>query len=151
VRRLLFAILVFPAAEAQAAPANHAELLWPGGASASFSANGTTYWATLKPEKDVDGNIVLIDLVLTRTGRARNLLEPKGNWHGIQPFDFGARDFRHGATRSIYGTDRIFPIGRERLRVHVRSVEVGHSGRGPTLRRLGLDLVLRRVGSGEWR
>ena len=77
MRRLLFAILVFPAAEAQAAPANHAELLWPGGASASFSANGTTYWATLKPEKDVDGNIVLVDLEHDRARLNRKGI-PKG-------------------------------------------------------------------------
>jgi hypothetical protein len=148
----LLALLVVTVAslamtEAQAASAARTELHFPGGASAFLTIRGVTYRTTLRPEKNVEGDIILVDLILTFRGEGRNLLEPKGNWHGIQPFDFGARDLEHGVAASIFGGDRVFPLGRDRLHVRVNSVKVIRGKTDPSLKQLSLDLLLERGGS----
>jgi len=67
--------------------------------------SGRRYFATLTPEKDVNGRAVVVDLELrSYPGRiGPNLLEPKGRWHGIQPFNFAADHRAANPTTWVYG------------------------------------------------
>lgn len=68
--------------------------------------SGSDYVVQLRPDPDVSGEPVVLDFVL-RSARGRaNLLEPEGNWHGLQPFIFVASEFdqppaAYGDTRMI--------------------------------------------------
>jgi hypothetical protein len=77
---------------------------------ATLDAHGT-YEVSLVPEVDTDQHVVVLDLVLGRRGEkadtSRNLFYPPGtNWHGLQPWIFGASDFRRGIAKSINGASR---------------------------------------------
>jgi len=130
-----------------------AGLSFPGGGPVPLTLHGITYWARLQPLDNVKGDIVVVDLIVTRgrVDHGHNLLEPKGHWHGIQPFDFGGRDLAHGIDPSVYGADRVFRIGGDRLRVHVRSAIVDQGKSDPALKRLDLELAIDSVGSGARR
>jgi len=61
-----------------------------------------------------------IDLFMQRpraNADASNLLEPEGNWHGLQAYDFVASDFVQGAEHSGFGPTRHIQIKRRKLDV----------------------------------
>ena len=88
----------------------------------------TAYHLWLEPEKDADGRIYDLDLVLRPNAHGgkviQNLLEPPGNWHGYQIFMFGAWDFAKGADKSIYGATRDFGNALTPLRVKATVINV---------------------------
>lgn len=102
------------------------------------AANGSpAYIFTLLPQRDVDRNLTHIDLVLHRPGTspdASNLLEPPGRWHGLQPYDFNAIDFRNGAEKSIGGKTRTIGIKSRKLTVtfSISKVELAAVANPPT-------------------
>ena len=91
-------------------------------------ANRGVYIVRLTGEKDVSGNDVVVDLSLSAASNASktNLLEPKGHWHGYQPFFFAASDFAKGIDKSIFGRIRSIPIWGTKLSlsVDVQGLEV---------------------------
>src|ERR1700687_3442041 len=58
------------------------------------SSNGQVAYAlSLQPEIDVGNHLVSAELVLRPAGNnaaTSNLLQPRGNWHGLQPYMFPA-------------------------------------------------------------
>jgi hypothetical protein len=88
------------------------------------SRDGIAYRLSLAPDVDIENRVIVIDLALDRIGSGKhmNLLEPKGRWHGSQPFFFVASDFAPGA-RSYPDRDlRIFNLSRLGLRLRVEVV-----------------------------
>ncbi len=87
------------------------------------SPDGVAYRLSLMPELDVGGHVVVLDLVLQRINTRRsnwNLLYPTGNWHGYQPFFFGASDFARGVQNSIYGDLRVIDLHQLGMEMHVK-------------------------------
>src|SRR5262249_50893920 len=79
------------------------------------------YWLALEPDYDVEGKVVVLDLVLRRPEDAAdgpNRLDPH-HWHGMQKWIFAARDFAQGVEASIYGRERGVVVPASRLRVHI--------------------------------
>jgi len=71
----------------------------------------SVYELRLLPTVDVSGHVVGWDLELSpASDRDANLLEPSGNWHGLQPFNFLGRDFVDGARGSPFGAKRRIPV-----------------------------------------
>ena len=102
------------------------------------------YVASLGPQRDVDGRIWAVELMLSRAGQARNdLLFPKGHWHGVQPFDFAAWDLAGGLDYSVHGRVRRMTIrsSREQLVVSFPAPPVIVDG---SVRELTLQLRLAR-------
>jgi hypothetical protein len=69
----------------------------------------------------MNGNEVYgYDVVMARAGRSfqRNLLDPTGRLHGVQPWQFYAPDFARGPATSTYGGVRT--IDRPNLGLSVR-------------------------------
>jgi hypothetical protein len=95
------------------------------------STQGVIYRLSLVPDSDNGKHVVVMDLVLARSDKKAsvydsNLLEPKGMWHGYEPFIFAAHDYVRGAQKSIYGATRVMrlqDLGTE-MRVKVFAVHV---------------------------
>jgi hypothetical protein len=100
----------------------------PAKATLVYSRGGTLPAASIRAE---DGRVFALslkgsdgdyDLSLLRPGHgasARNLLEPKGNWHGPWPFMILADDLVPGG-RWIYGRERDIPVRNYPLILHVQ-------------------------------
>jgi hypothetical protein len=93
------------------------------------SPRGVTYQLSLLPHYDVGNHLVVIDLVLARSDKKastneRNLLEPKGMWHGYEPFIFAAHDYVKGAQKSIYGATRVMRLQDLGMEMRVTGVAV---------------------------
>ena len=74
---------------------------------------GKRYIVALKPELDIHGVVEEVHLALTpEHGGDQNLLAPLGIYHGLQPYDFAALDFRRGTDGAIFGRIRRIPIRR---------------------------------------
>jgi hypothetical protein len=75
----------------------------------------------------VRGTLLGVDLVLD-DGRYRrsniNLLSPKGNWHGLQPYEFEGSDFLHGIDKSDFGRHRTINVERQGIVVHIDVLNV---------------------------
>jgi len=78
-------------------------------------------------EHDARGTLCCIHLVLN-DGMGRhpnlNLLRPKGNWHGLQPYDFVASDFLQGIDKSAFGRHRTINVERKGIVVQIEVLEV---------------------------
>jgi len=87
------------------------------------SANGgTVYLLALEPDFDVGHHVVDIELVLrdaSKGGDASNLLDPTGNRHGLQPYDFAAADLAKGIQASAYGEKRTIALKKLGLVVNI--------------------------------
>lgn len=91
------------------------------------SENKKLYSLSLKPEVDVGGHITGIDLILRDVGNPKvteNLLDPIGNWHGLQPYSFMANDLLHGADASAFGTRRIITVKGRGLDISIQILNV---------------------------
>jgi hypothetical protein len=78
------------------------------------------YELTFELERDRNGDVEFVDLILRRSGtgaNGHNLLEPIGNWHGYQDFMFGAWDYKNGITASLDGPTRHIHIKKQKLDV----------------------------------
>jgi hypothetical protein len=60
----------------------------------------------LEPDYDRQGRPTVVSLSLVRREGGDNLLYQGRNLHGLQPFDFSARDLANGVNRSAYGQNR---------------------------------------------
>lgn len=91
------------------------------------SAQGTTvYELSLEPQADRQRHVIGVTLALRDPGDGadtRNLLEPEGNWHGLHPFDFPARDFAAGIDGSSFGRARKIFAARVGLVVRIVFLE----------------------------
>jgi hypothetical protein len=70
------------------------------------------------------------DLTLFRPGykpTATNLLEPKGRWHGVEPFQVDCDDPGNPATK-VYGLHRDIPVRNYPFVLHVDILHVGCVG-----------------------
>jgi len=86
------------------------------------SPRGVTYRLSLIEDSPPGALVTDLDLVLHKPGEKAtfygNLLDPTGSAHGIQPYTFGAWDFRKGASKSVYGQTRA--MTRQKLGMEVR-------------------------------
>ena len=85
--------------------------------------NQKLYILSLEPEFDIGKrtigiNVVLRDVETAKTGK--NLLNPPGRWHGLQPYSFMADDLLHGADKSIFGAHRTIAVRNRELFVEMR-------------------------------
>ena len=91
------------------------------------AANGSpAYIVSLKPQHDVAGNLVLIDLVLQRPHAKldpSNLLEPPYRWHGLQAYGLNAVEFAQGED-SPFGMKRHIHIKSRKLDVDFAVINV---------------------------
>ena len=133
---LLAALL--SASAGAAATTNHAvftaTLAYPAGARATatsvpfHSPRGETYWFRLSPDRDVDGNDIVVELVMQGTSsssRKANLLDATGRLHGMQKWTFAASDLANGAQRSVYGTARAIDLPKLGITVEATVARVG--------------------------
>jgi hypothetical protein len=60
----------------------------------------------LESDRDRYGQPAVVSLNLVREKGDDNLLYQGRNLHGLQPFDFSARDLANGIDRSAYGRSR---------------------------------------------
>ncbi len=89
----------------------------------------TVYELLLEPQYDVRDRLVGWDLLLFRPDApGQNLLEPKGGWHGLQPFNFVAADLLHGAEQSAFGLERRMPIRGSSTTLVARITDVEVAG-----------------------
>jgi hypothetical protein len=91
------------------------------------SSRGTAYRLSLIPELDLGRHVVVLDLVLQRSGRRRddsNLLDSTGKLHGYQMYNFAASDFARGAKNSAYGDLRVFDLHQLRIEMRVKVADV---------------------------
>lgn len=89
---------------------------------------------------DPYGAIGFADLTLFRPGHkpsATNLLEPRGHWHGIEPFEVIAQDCLPGK-EPLYGVSRDIPVRNYPFVLHVQIV---HCEGVPTRDDRGFDRV----------
>jgi hypothetical protein len=92
----------------------------PGHARLTDHRTGKSYVMSLEPDPDADGRVSVVDLVLMPSAdRGGNLVEPPGNYRGLQPYDFAALDLRQGAARSVFG-----PVRRITIRGTARKLVV---------------------------
>jgi len=101
------------------------------------------YELFLEPQPEESGVVVGWDLVVFRPAhREENLLEPAGNWHGIQPFSFLAGDLRAGPERGVFGAQRTIRVRGTPATVQVRVVRAQVTTRGPSEELTSLKLHL---------
>ena len=89
-----------------------------------YSATGKkAYILWLEPEYTTHKDLAGMDLVLNEGDRRdprSNLLAPSRNWHGIQPFEFGAGDLIQGPDKAVYGVSRTLPARDREFGVQVK-------------------------------
>ena len=89
-----------------------------------YSAKGKeTYILWLEPEYTTHKDLAGVDLVLNEGDRRdprSNLLAQSRNWHGIQPFEFGAGDLVQGPDKAVYGASRTLPARDRGFGVQVK-------------------------------
>ena len=84
---------------------------------------GIRYQVAVQADRDVNGKLVVANLVVTRAGDRRNLAS-KPHLHGLQPDDFAAIDLAKGQGNSAFW-DRRIPITKDDfLIVRVEDVQV---------------------------
>jgi hypothetical protein len=93
------------------------------------ATNKKLYIFSLEPQVDVDKHIIGVDLVLrdaekSKTDENLNLLNPPGNWHGLQPYNFMASDLLHGAEQSAFGKNRNIRVASRRLAISIQIMGV---------------------------
>jgi hypothetical protein len=101
----------------------------PGKAWSEFvrtTSGKKVYRLFFDPQRDVSGILVGVDLVLSDSmhGPGLNLLNPPGNWHGLQPYDFVASDFLHGPNKSGFGAHRVISVDRKGIVVDIDVLDV---------------------------
>ncbi len=82
----------------------------------------TAYVLSLEPWRDVGKRLIGADLVLRRAqarSGSSNLLEPTGNWHGLQAYDFLGRDLAQGTQKTAFGEQRTIVVKRLGFKVHI--------------------------------
>lgn len=105
--------------------------------SASFSIDGadspwsvkiktadgrTAYALSVEPQRDVLNRVIGAELVLRRAhtrSNSSNLLEPTGNWHGLQAYDFPGRDLAQGTQKTAFGEQRTIVVKSLGLKVSI--------------------------------
>lgn len=111
-----------------------ATLGYPPGSEASAtslefrSPHGQAYRFRLVPDRDVNGNDVVVELIMQRargSSQTSNLLDSTGRLHGMQKWLFAARDLAHGAQRSAYGSARMIELPKLGITVEVKVARAG--------------------------
>jgi hypothetical protein len=121
---VIASVLAGPASSA--APPRSVDVRYPDATTLALNQN---YLVRIEPDAGVRG-VPNLTLVLWRKDhRAKNLLEPRGNWHGAEPFMFLAHDFA-GQNRQRSRSERLLPIAGtgEFLAVAIREAKLGPGG-----------------------
>jgi hypothetical protein len=90
-----------------------------------LSANGKpAYKLLFRPEyaagkKIIGLSLVLVDVEGPRGSAGSNLLDPRGNWHGLLARDFMGSDLANGAEKSAFGRHREWKLEDRNLMVKV--------------------------------
>jgi len=112
------------------------------------SKGHVAYILSLEPEVDVGNHLVSAELVLRPAGEnaaKANLLEPSGNWHGLQPYMFPANGFATGVAKAPFGETRKLTLKNLGVQVQVTITEAKVtpiSSDGYQLDSLSLDIEL---------
>lgn len=118
---------------------------WVGYVNDRRRRSHVEYEFLLEPEYDAGELLSGWNLLLFRPEhRNENLLEPAGQWHGLQPFNFVARDLASGPDTSVLGRTRTIAARRAKATVTLR-VEQAVVASGE-LSTLALHLELRDAG-----
>jgi hypothetical protein len=90
------------------------------------------YVVSLEPVFDLSYEPIGWDLSLKGFGETENLLEPAGEWHGLQAYNLGAEDLAHGIDRSAFGRVRSFKSdgGRTTITLEVQEAAVATDSKG---------------------
>lgn len=102
-------------------------------ANAWFAAFGVKqhYVASLQPVFDISREPSGWDFAVTAPGETENVLEPSGNWHGLQAYNLVADDLLHGIDRSAFGRVRSFRInGGISIRLEIQEAVVAPDAKG---------------------
>jgi len=93
---------------------------------------GISLQLSVMPEFDISGNLLGWQVALVNLRAPdKNLLEPRGNWHGLQAYDLMATDFRQGPERSAFGRSRRIDLPEKGvLVIAVAKAVVSDSGEG---------------------
>lgn len=103
----------------------------------------------LEPDYDQKGRPVVVSLSLVGKQNDGNLFYRKPNFHGLQPFDFAARDLLNGVSRSAYGKKRrlTLPNSAGIVLLSVDRAVIGTREDAPFVKALNLSLTM-AAGSG---
>ena len=95
------------------------------------------YELRVGPELDTRGEIVAWDVSLyDAERRGRNMLAPRGQWHGLQAFTIAAGDLKLGAEKSAFGSTRTIKVEEVGAAVRIQIVDADvTSGDDPLLHR----------------
>ena len=99
----------------------------PATSLAFHSPHGYAYRFRLDPERDVEGNVIVVELVMqgaSGSSHKSNLLDATGRRHGMQKWFFAASDLAHGAQRSVYGDARTIDLRKLGITVEAKVVGV---------------------------
>jgi hypothetical protein len=93
------------------------------------ATNQKLYVLSLEPQVDAGKHTIGIDLILRDAEEPttdQNLLNPPGNWHGLQPYNFVANDLLQGADKSVFGRRRAIGVKSRGLDIviQIRDVKV---------------------------
>jgi hypothetical protein len=106
----------------------HAKVHWDASRARDWktyvysSSSEARYVLWLFPQYEVGHHIVGLDLVLNETGHEdwnENLLAPKGNWHGLEPFMLTASELADGTDGMNFGPRIRIPVKEKGLIVAV--------------------------------
>jgi hypothetical protein len=79
------------------------------------------YELVLRPEYDVNGELIGWELVLwDMSNSRRSLLEPTKPWHGLLPAFLVAMDFQSGPAKSGFGNERTFRLPIQGLMITMK-------------------------------
>jgi hypothetical protein len=85
----------------------------------------TAYEFLVLPEEDLANHLIGWQAFFYSSGdRNKNLLEPRGTWHGLQPFMIMAEDLQAGPGRSTFGAKRTINIPQLGLVVSIEVASV---------------------------
>jgi hypothetical protein len=83
--------------------------------------NRRAYELRLEPEIDIANDIAGWNVLLYESEVAKhNLLEPRGTWHGLQPFMIVAADLTEGLEKSVFGAQRTLRVSDRQLIVRIQ-------------------------------
>lgn len=91
------------------------------------AARKKLYVFSLEPQIDNAKHVIGIDVVLhdaDKPNADENLLNPPGNWHGLQPYSFMASDLVNGPVKSAFGLHRIITVTNRGLNIGIRILDV---------------------------
>ena len=91
------------------------------------AAKKKLYVLSLEPQVDTAKHVIGLDVVLRDADKPNadeNLLDPPGEWHGLQPYSFMASDLVNGPRGSAFGSRRSIAVTNRGLSIGIRILDV---------------------------